>query len=296
MDAQLYSNNKFDRGVPIRELAHTNTTKKYIPIWNELFFFDNSDDAYRLKSNVPIDWISNSIHTIFLGVIEGIEWYCIDISHISLSQKEEKQFTAIRNVFMHLNDETASLVAYAKGMMYWYKSSMFCGYCGNKTKSLLKGHIKKCTNKNCTHSIYPRLNPSVIVLIEYKPKDKPAMCLLNRSKTSSGYSCSTLAGFVEIGESLEDAVIREMKEEVNVDVRNIRYIASQPWPFPASLMMGFFAQTYNTNFKIDNKEIKDAKWYTAHEIEALTANKQLQLSKNDAIAQKLIEKWVLENK
>jgi NAD+ diphosphatase len=107
--------------------------------------------------------------------------------------------------------------------------------------------------------------------------------------------CSTLAGFVEIGESLEDAVIREMKEEVDVKVQNIRYMVSQPWPFPATLMVGFFAEAKTLDFKIDNQEIKDAKWYTAKEIRTLAAKGKLELSRDDSIAQSLIRKWVLKN-
>lgn len=298
MNVQIYSNNHIDRAVHLRDLDDLKDSKerKYIPIWNGLFFIDLSNNDFLSKDHLSDNWFSVSDHLIFLGLIEEIEWYCIDVSHITLSHKEQSQLQDIRKFFVNLSQKEAALLAYSKGMVKWHSSSIFCGLCGHKTLNQLKGHKRVCTNENCRNIAYPRIDPCIITLIEYKPTGQPAMCLLNRRKTQKGYICSTLAGFVEIGESLEDTIIREMKEEVNVQVQNIRYITSQPWPFPASIMIGFFAETMNGDFKIDNIEIKDAKWYTANEIEVLVNEGKLELSKDDSIAQTLIKKWISINR
>ena len=107
--------------------------------------------------------------------------------------------------------------------------------------------------------------------------------------------CSLFSGFSEIGESLEDTVKREMKEEVNVTVNNIKYITSQPWSFPASMMVGFTAETKSKEFSIDDKEIKEARWFSAKEINQMVQDKKLVISKKDSISNFLIELWVKKN-
>ncbi|WP_421895216.1 NAD(+) diphosphatase [Marinoscillum sp.] len=297
MEAQIYSNHSLDRATLHRESDEFAlcTSRKYIPVWKGQFFFENHKNGIRVKAHVSVDKVGDSSDAIFLGIDEDTEWYCRDVSHWSLSSSEKKQLKDLRKVFSWLDPKEASLLAYARGILQWHSTHLFCGKCGSHTVSQMKGHSRACTNNYCEQLIYPRIDPSIITLIEYKGNEE-AMCLLNRRKLRNGYICSTLAGFVEIGESLEDAVVREMKEEVNVSVENIRYMGSQPWPFPASLMVGFFAETRNLDYKIDQKEIKDVKWYTADEIENEVKQGKLILSKGDSIARTLIKNWIAENR
>ena len=133
----------------------------------------------------------------------------------------------------------------------------------------------------------------MIVLVEHHPQDgSPTRCLLGKGQRAWGNIRSTLAGFVEVGESLEETVRREMKEEAGIEVDNIRYIASQPWPFPSSLMVGFFAEARNPELTIDTDEILEARWYTLEEMDEMVKSGDLVLSREDSIARFLIKKWM----
>ncbi|MBC9798510.1 NAD(+) diphosphatase, partial [Sinomicrobium weinanense] len=234
-----------------------------------------------------------------LGCEGHSEILCTDLSHLEdgiLGHFTGKgSFYDLREIAHRLSRKDAAVLAYAKGLAEWNAGNAFCGTCGHSTRSLERGHSRICANASCARIIYPRIDPAVIVLIEYRPENGEPLCLLNRVKTSDGYRCSTFAGFVEVGESLENAVVREMKEEVDVDVKHITYVASQPWPFPSSVMIGFTAEVKTTAFCVDNEEIKDAAWYSAKEIRELAASGQLVLSKSDSIARSLIEHWVENN-
>ena len=133
-----------------------------------------------------------------------------------------------------MNDIDASFLALTNGMFFWHNTHQFCGSCGFKNKSREGGFVKICSNYKCGKSHFPRTDPAIITLISFKDK-----ILLGRSPRFPEGMYSTLAGFVEPGESLEQALEREVFEEVGVKVRNIKYFDSQPWPFPASLMLGF---------------------------------------------------------
>ena len=154
--------------------------------------------------------------------------------------------------------------------------------------------MRQCTNEDCRHPTFPRTDPAVIMLVENRPgPGEPARCLLgNHSKWAHG-NFSTLAGFVEPGETLEEAVAREVLEEVGVEVADVRYQASQPWPFPASLMLGFRARALTFNIDTNSDELEEARWFTRDQI-ARFPDKGLRLSRKDSISYNLIKDWLDE--
>ena len=175
-------------------------------------------------------------------------------------------------------------------MTFWHEKNKFCGVCGSKTKIEEAGFVLKCVNKNCNQSHFPRTDPAIITLVSNKDK-----VLLARSSRFPQKMYSTLAGFVEPGESLELALKREVYEEVGVNVNKIEYFQSQPWPFPASLMLGFFAETEDTDLNIDKDEIEDANWFDISQLKDLThpeITDGFKLPRFDSIARRLVNDWI----
>ncbi len=296
---QSYSNYDFDRAAELREVDTKFREVSYIPIFKNNFFIVTSALKDEVLMNIPLELTSFTTKKYFLGVSNNKEIWCIDLSEIELSTIANfisySKLHCVRDCFHLINEREASLLAYAKGITNWNNTHQFCNNCGSKTIREEKGHRRKCINNLCNSLHFPRINPAVIVLIEYKPKNAPPLCLLNMHEKEYGYMCSLFSGFSEIGESLEDTVKREMKEEVNLAVTNIDYIASQPWSFPSSLMLGFSAKTESKNFTIDNKEIKKAQWFSANQINKMVQENKLVISKKDSISNYIIQLWVEKN-
>ena len=172
--------------------------------------------------------------------------------------------------------------------MFWHKRNGYCGVCGAETQPEKAGSQRRCTNVDCNTEHFPRTDPAVIMLV-YKG-DK---CLLGRTRNFIPQMYSTLAGFVEPGESLEEAVAREVLEEtaVVVDPAKVRYWASQPWPFPASLMLGFHAEADSEEIMVDEEELEDARWIHKSQLSHLE-DFDMRLPRRDSIAYRLIVSWM----
>lgn len=298
-DVQFYSNRGFNRAVELRAVNSRPSEMVCIPIFEGNFFITTARGNKDIRKSVPLELSALSDRKYFLGLLNEKEIWCIDLSELEFSIVEEflphSQLSSVRDCLPFINEQEAALLAYAQGLSTWNKTHQFCGSCGSRTIIEEKGHRRKCVNSLCNALHFPRIDPAVIVLIEYQSDDSAPLCLLNMHKIENGYRCSLFSGFSEIGESLEDTVIREMKEEINVTVNNIKYIASQPWPFPATIMVGFSAQTKSKTFKVDNQEIKEAQWFSAAEIKALVKQKQLIIAAEDSISNYLITSWLKEN-
>ncbi|MEU6717692.1 NAD(+) diphosphatase [Nonomuraea sp. NPDC046802] len=191
----------------------------------------------------------------------------------------------LRQVGGLLGDRDAGLLVYAVALEAWHASHEHCPRCGARTTVQAGGHIRVCPQDASQH--FPRVDPAVIMLV----RDEDDRCLLARGPQWPEGRLSILAGFVEPGESLEYAVIREVAEEVGVTVVNPRYLGSQPWPFPRSLMLGFFADATTTTLIPDADEIAEARWYSREEMASALESGELRLPPPVSIARRLIETW-----
>jgi NAD+ diphosphatase len=191
----------------------------------------------------------------------------------------------LRQVGVLLDDRDAGLMVYAVALEAWHTSHEYCPRCGSRTEVRAGGHMRSCPNDGSQH--FPRVDPAVIMLV----RDDDDRCLLARGPQWPEGRFSVLAGFVEPGESLEHAVIREVAEEVGVTVSAPRYMGSQPWPFPRSLMLGFFTRALSTEITCDADEIAEARWYSRAELLAALKADEIRLPPEVSIARRLIETW-----
>jgi NAD+ diphosphatase len=195
------------------------------------------------------------------------------------------EFRELRDLAPLLSAEEGALLCQARGLAHWHRKHRFCGVCGSPTRSAEAGHVRVCTEESCGESHFPRTDPAIIVLVTDGDR-----CLLGRQAVWPEGRYSTVAGFVEPGESLEEAVAREVAEETGVLVGRVEYHSSQPWPFPASLMLGFTAEAESTAITLDD-ELVDARWFSRSELAEEVERGALRLPGPISIAYRLIEDW-----
>jgi NAD+ diphosphatase len=201
----------------------------------------------------------------------------------------------LRSAAASLPPGEVGLLGYAAGMVHWHRTHAFCGTCGQPTEPAEGGFVRRCANG---HGHHPRTDPVVIMLVVDREADR---VLLGRQRTWPPGRYSALAGFVEPGESLEAAVAREVAEEAGVRVGEVRYVASQPWPFPASLMLGFEADWAGGEIQRADDELEDASWFSRAEVAQAAGTDArwedgapggLLLPPRLAIARHLLEGWL----
>ena len=195
-------------------------------------------------------------------------------------------FIDLRSAGTRLQAFEAGLFAYARALSHWQSRTRFCSVCGSPVIVVTAGHRARCTNPDCAIEHFPRADPAMIAIVSYGDA-----CLLGRQATWPERRYSTLAGFVEPGESLEDTVRREVFEEAGVRVGDVAYHSSQPWPFPASLMIGFTAEAIDPTIRLGG-ELAEARWFTADEIVRGLTERTLGLSAPLSVSFRLIEHWL----
>jgi NAD+ diphosphatase len=226
---------------------------------------------------------------LFLGEEDGAALFAADLGRSVLPGC---RFAEVRAVGAWLPPKEAGWCAYARALAFWHSRHRYCGVCGGPTVSAQGGHIRRCQICDAQH--FPRSDPAVIVLVTHRHPEHGERCLLGRSTRFPAGLYSTLAGFVEPGESLEETVRREVYEEAGVEVVDMQYRSSQPWPFPASLMLGFRAMAHSDQLRIDPEELVDAGWYTRAQL-IDPDRRPIQLPNRDSIARHLIEDWLYED-
>jgi NAD+ diphosphatase len=202
-------------------------------------------------------------------------------------------WVGLRSLGLHLmeNIADARLLFHAVGIGEWLERTRFCARCGGTLTARQSGHVQVCDS--CGREQFPRIEPAVIMLITHgEPGTSDERCLLGSGLQWGPTRFSTLAGFAEPGEALEDAVRREVFEESGVRVGRVEWFASQPWPFPSSLMLGFTGRAISTEITIDPSEIADARWFTRAELQAQAESGEISLpTRGISISRSLIEAW-----
>jgi NAD+ diphosphatase len=238
---------------------------------------------------------------VFLGVIDERPHFAIDFSEVEAPldmlaspalaasgvPAEAVRFADLRQLAGRLARHEGALLALARAMVFWHQRHRFCGVCGSPTLSEEAGHMRRCTNTDCRTMHFPRTDPAVIMLVSDGER-----ALLGRNKNFPPGMYSTLAGFVEPGESLEDAVAREVLEETAIEVGTVAYHSSQPWPFPANIMLGFHAEAKTTEITVDYGELEDARWFERDWLLSHVDDNTFRLPRLDSIARRLVEDWL----
>lgn len=214
----------------------------------------------------------------YLGNYKGTDCYTGNMN--SIPPDEFFEIIRLRKSFYFISEKMFFLAARAYQTLHFHRSNKFCGNCGAQMKFVQEEFLRICSH--CSLTVYPQQAPAVIVAVSNKDK-----ILLARAEKFPGNMYSVLAGFVEPGESLEDCIRREVREECGIEVMNIKYFGSQTWPFPNSLMIGFRAEYKSGEIKIDEKEIVDAGWYFYDNLPVVPDNV--------SIARKLIDDFVKRN-
>jgi len=219
------------------------------------------------------------IVTEFFGTLDGVPCY------VGLLDSPDKvlnclSFYKIRELYGIIDEDSFKLIGYAHQFIQWSNDTRYCGRCGSPTENLKRERAKICTE--CNQIIFPRISPAIIVAIT-----KGNQILLANSHRLSNEFYSVLAGFVEPAETLEECVRREVKEEVGLEVKNIEYFGSQPWPFPDSLMVAYTAEYASGEIVIDDKEIADAQWFNVNNLP--------KIPEKVSIARRLIDDFIENN-
>ena len=281
----------------VDELWRRDTTL-LVPLYRHGNLVDHENCRAVFKSRVELE-ASGIVHETgtLLGIRDDVGIFTVDCDSESAQQwltcAPKSEFADLRTTGPLLPRDEAALLAYAKGVIYWQQNNRFCARCGGNNQLLHAGHAMQC--EQCEKQVFPRTDPAVIMLVERESAAGERCCLLGRSPAWPAGVYSTLAGFVETGESLEEAVAREVHEEAGIIVSNARYLASQPWPFPQSIMLGFIATAESEEITIDENELAEARWFTDQEIATFGSwgdeSPGPKLPRPDSIARFLIESW-----
>lgn len=300
MNPHVFAGNPLDRGDAQRRNQQwldeqaKNPLSRFLLLWQlNILIQDEPEMRLVWLSPTDIEPLALDAEPVFLGLLDGIAHFAIDISALNvppneLNQAESWRFEEARNAATRLSLEEAGIVAQSKAQIDWHRRHQFCSVCGQQTAQGRGGHMRKCVACNAEH--FPRTDPVVIMLVSDGDR-----CLLgqSRGRLSRMGRYSALAGFMDQAESIEEAVRREVKEEAGIEVGEVRYHSSQPWPFPSSLMIGCHAQALTTEIHKDDEEMTDVRWFSREEvILALRGeNPHLRVPDPIAIAHHLIKAW-----
>lgn len=265
-----------------------------IPVWRDQCLV-RDERPVTVPSPGAADVWAAAYEPVLLGMRGDTGVFAADLSDLdesdAVAMARADQVRDVRGLFNGLSEEEAGTLAYARGITHWNRNQRFCGACGGKAESRDGGHLRVCLD--CGKLLFPRIEPAVIVLVELP--GEPRRCLLARHAGAEPERFGTLAGFVEVGESLEDAVRREVAEEAGVTVGTVTYQGSQAWPFPAGLMVAFRAVAASESIAVDGAELVDARWFTGAELRARIADSgPAGLFRVDSIGKSLVHEWLAE--
>ncbi|MDR1852366.1 MAG: NAD(+) diphosphatase [Propionibacteriaceae bacterium] len=265
------------------------TVERADPLWvrtkwesDQALVVQVADGRFPMRGPGQLDWrptlepYAPQRH-YFLALKDGRPYF------MNLIRGGSHAFKSLRSQLGGFDDVQLPFLAAA--LANWHLESRFCPNCGNRTRVTLAGHARIC--EHCDREHFPRMDPAVIVAIT----DTDGRILLGRQPSWTPGRMSVFAGFIEAGESAEQAVHRELREEVGVEVEDVHYFGSQPWPFPRSLMLGFAARARSTGFEVDGDEIEKARWFTPASLDQAIADGEVELPSKFSIASRLIAAW-----
>jgi len=232
---------------------------------------------------------------VFLGVWEGAPVFAVELgafaseAHPAFAGRDVR-FVELREVGPLMSAAEGGILAYARGILWWHARNGFCGVCGSPTAVEDAGFSRRCVDPACGAQHFPRTDPAIIVLID----DGEGRVVLSRQRQWAPRIHSLIAGFVEPGESLEDAVAREVMEEVGLEITGLRYHSSQPWPFPTALMFGFRARAVNRDLTVDFGELERALWVEREVLRNVGPDSEIQYPTGDSVARRMILEWLAE--
>lgn len=292
---------RLDREVELRDdaqwvantLANPNT--RLVPLWRSRSLLERNDDGTIAIYLSPAELTEpDRIQPpTLLGSDGERDYFAVSVTDSQkddiLAELPNAKFADLRRASIDMAAKHAGILAYAKALHYWQHRHAFCGVCGSPNLLRSAGHRMKCSNDECARESFPRIDPAIIVLVTHEDS-----CLLGRNSKWRAKHFSTLAGFVEPGESLEDAVVREVYEEVQVNLKNIRYVSSQPWPFPASAMCGFYAEALDRSSG-SSEEVEETRWFSVDSLTQAVLSDEVRLSPPVSIAFRLLADWFRKN-
>ncbi len=264
------------------EQAAASPDSRFVPVWGDRCLVGGDPPHAVLLQRQQIERYINHEHLIFLGLFRDQPAFAVAITtELASPFAELGEFQDLRFIGTALPHDEANLAAHARALVLWHQSQVFCGVCGSQTKPSSGGNSRIC--RGCGKTLFPRVDPAIIVLVSDGER-----CLLGRQASWPEGPYSTIAGFVEPGESLEDGVRREVFEETNVRVGKVSYHSSQPWPFPAALMLGFTAEAESQDIKLNDGELEDARWFTREQLSA----DDMKLPFGISIARRLVDHFL----
>ncbi|MGB5292516.1 MAG: NAD(+) diphosphatase [Lysobacterales bacterium] len=292
---------RLDREVELRDdakwvantLADPNT--RLVPLWRSRSLLERNDEGTTAIYLSPAELTEpDRIQPpTLLGSDGEHDYFAVSVTDSQkdaiLAELPNARFADLRRASIDMAAKHAGILAYAKALHYWQHRHAFCGVCGSPNLLRSAGHRMKCSNDECARESFPRIDPAIIVLVTHEDS-----CLLGRNSKWREKHFSTLAGFVEPGESLEDAVVREVYEEVQVNLKNIRYVSSQPWPFPASAMCGFYAEALDRSSG-SSEEVQETRWFSVDSLTQAVLSDEVRLSPPVSIAFRLLADWFRNN-
>ena len=266
---------------------------RFLPLWKLQVLVRVGDPALAWARRELLESLEGGAEATLLGVRDQVAHFAVDVSALEKPETElgvdgAARFEDVRSAARQLPPSDAAIAAQARSVVDWHARHRFCAACGAATRPEQAGWLRRCAE--CAAEHFPRTDPVVIMLVSRGDR-----CLLARQARFPARFFSALAGFMEPGESIEEAVRREVREEADVRVGAVRYHSSQPWPFPSSLMIGCLAEGESDAITVDRSELEEARWFTRAEVRAAFAGEaEFSVPPPLAIAHHLIRAWLDE--
>jgi NAD+ diphosphatase len=273
---------------------------RFLPFWDLRALIDTSNSAAPawVPREMVSQWLDDGATAVLLGLEDGAPRFAIDVVAETNPAKEGPlqgagKFIDVRSIAPSLEAGQSGILAQARSLLDWHARHRFCAVCGHESEASDGGAARRCTNADCGAQHFPRTDPVVIMMVEWRDH-----CLLGRQKHFPPGMYSALAGFIDQGETIEEAVRREILEEAGIPCGAVRYVASQPWPFPSSLMIGCFAEALADTIEVDTAELEEARWVHRDELVEMVKRSESEEAPRMAhplsLAHQLAVRWLAE--